>query len=120
MKEILAVGPNVNDRSRDRFYLAWHRGGVIMASSSDNGLDWSDAVQVSDDGSNIVAIPAVAPNGWVYAIWENYGTPGQGRIRFDISRDGGRTWGADSTTYFADINGFRDPASGNGRYFIPA
>src|SRR6185503_8482596 len=36
--------------------------------------------------------PAVGPNGEIYVVWENLHDAGLGKILFDLSLDGGRTW----------------------------
>jgi outer membrane protein OmpA-like peptidoglycan-associated protein len=103
-KEYIAVGPDVDDPSQDRFVVTWHRGNVIYASTSLDGINWTTAQKIGGltggDGENapfgnsIDAIPSFGSNGEIYVVWEEFGTPGVSRILFDASFDGGVTWGA--------------------------
>ncbi len=76
-----------NDSSRIRF-----------SRSTDRGLNWSNAVTVSDrsgdciDEDNTVegAVPCVGPNGEVYVSWA-----GPLGLMFDKSTNGGTNWGID-------------------------
>src|SRR5688572_32737923 len=88
-KEFIAVGPDYADLGEDLFVVVWHRGNVIYASSSRDGLVWNDdglgntgpPVVVSNRtaGSNtapprgnaIDSIPAFGPNGEIYVVWED-------------------------------------------------
>lgn len=78
---------NPNDSSRIRF-----------SKSTDQGLNWSDAVVISDVSGNCIdsdnttegAVPCVGPNGEVYVSWA-----GPLGIVLDKSFDGGQTWGQD-------------------------
>jgi Ca2+-binding RTX toxin-like protein len=104
-KEYLAVGPDVDDPDQDRFVVVWHERNVIYSSTStDGGETWSAPVIVSNAtaGSStdlpradtaIDSVPAFGPNGEIYVVWENYSDVGVSKIMFDISLDGGETWG---------------------------
>ncbi|HCY76992.1 MAG TPA: hypothetical protein DHV28_13810 [Ignavibacteriales bacterium] len=78
---------NPNDSSRIRF-----------SKSTDRGLNWSDAITISDrsgdcvDEDNTVegAVPCVGPNGEVYVSWA-----GPLGLMFDKSTDAGNSWGVD-------------------------
>ncbi len=78
---------DTNDRSRIRF-----------ARSVDGAASFEDAITISDttgdclDDDNTLegATPAIGKNGEVYVAWGGYG-----KIYFDKSTDGGRTWGKD-------------------------
>src|SRR6185436_18002941 len=108
-KEFIAVGPDVLDPSRDRFVVTWQRSGVIFASTSIDGVTWESPVIVggmdgatsghvpaprpSPTGHSIDAIPAVGPNGEIYVVWEDYSQTGSTKVVYDVSYDGGKTWG---------------------------
>ncbi|OLD63636.1 MAG: hypothetical protein AUI47_08595, partial [Acidobacteria bacterium 13_1_40CM_2_68_5] len=134
-KEYLAVGPDFANPAQDRFVVAWQRHHVIYASTSLNGVVWSVPVQVGGEtrptptsapagGHSIDSIPTVGPNGEIYIVWEEFGTAGQSRIKFDRSLDGGAHWATavgvpDTVIYTGSINPFNDPFS-LGQYNIPA
>ncbi len=108
-KEWLAVdmtsGPNHNN-----LYMCWtefdeygnsnpvYRSRIRFSRSIDHGVTWDSAKTISDITGNCVdedstvegAVPAVGPNGEIYASWS-----GPLGIMFDKSSDGGITWGAD-------------------------
>src|SRR5205807_2691738 len=58
--------------------------------------------------------------GEAYIVWEDFTTPGQGKLMFDRSFDGGVTWGTDQTLLSTNVNLFFDPFNGGGLYDIPA
>ncbi len=111
-KEYLAVGPDPGDPTQDLFVLAWHRGGVIYAATSSDGLSWSTPTKVggmdagssaaAPSGHSIDSMPFFGPDGQIYVAWEEYGTAGVSNLMFDSSLDGGVTWGGglDKTIYF--------------------
>jgi Ca2+-binding RTX toxin-like protein len=112
-KPYLAVGPDVDDPTQDRFIVTWNRSNVIYASTSLDGLTWTAPVVVGGltggsstaqpTGTSIDAIPSFGPNGEIYVVWEEYGTSGVSHLMFDVSLDGGATWGGgeDETVLFA-------------------
>ena len=122
-KEYMAVGPDPSDLSKDLFVTTWHRGRVIFFSSSSDGLAWSDPVVIGgldrttpaspvplgqvpqQRGTAIDSVPTFGPNGEIFVTWEEYPAAGVGRIMFDASFDGGKTWGAGQ-----DIKVFFDSA----------
>ncbi|MFH1144936.1 MAG: exo-alpha-sialidase [Candidatus Eisenbacteria bacterium] len=76
-------------------YLTWSRFGaarIMCVSSTDRGQIWSYAVQVSDGNSCQWPVPAVLGNGDLLIAWNGYTG---NTISYDISSDGGATWGAD-------------------------
>lgn len=116
-KEFIAVGPKFGDLSKDNFVVSWHRDGVIYVATSDDGIAWSTPAVIGGmtgtaltgnlavpTGFSIDAIPKVGPNGEIYVIWEDASTTGIGRLMFDVSFDGGVTWGGgldtDDRIYF--------------------
>jgi hypothetical protein len=117
-KEFVAVGPRYDDLGQDRFAVSWHRNGVIYASTSDDGIVWAPpqaignvtggsggTTPVQPSGTAIDAIPTFGPNGEIYVVWEDYGETGVSKVMFDVSLDGGVTWGVggnDVTVYFID------------------
>jgi Ca2+-binding RTX toxin-like protein len=121
-KDFIAVGPNPDDLSQDLFVVTWHRERVIYASTSTDGIAWNDPVVVGSvertdpaspvgaavpraRGTGIDAIPTFGSNGEIFVVWEEYPAAGVGRIMFDMSLDGGKTWGAGH-----DIKVFYDTA----------
>ncbi len=108
-KEFLGVGPDALDPTRDRFVLVFHERNVIYATTSLDGVAWSAPVAVSNvtSGSStdlpagdfaIDSIPAIGPNGEIYVVWENVAVQNQSKIMFDVSFDGGVTWGGGHDT----------------------
>lgn len=91
-------------------YLSWtefdvyksadtsHRSRIRFAVSDDKGRTFSEPVVVSDetgdcmDGDNTLegATVACGPNGEIYITWA-----GNGKLWFDVSYDGGKTFGED-------------------------
>jgi hypothetical protein len=99
-----AVGPD------GEVYVAWHNYSDIIeiTKSTDGGISFSDDVTIA----HIVPLPSPLPptqfrvnsfpsldidisggsyNGYIYAVWADYGT-GDGDIHFSRSTDGGATW----------------------------
>ena len=111
-KEFLAVGPDVDNLSQDRFYIGWQRGGTLLASSSTDGINWSAPVPVNDNaGTNGVdAQLAVGPQGELYYAWETFDSPS--RILVDKSVDGGANWGDDKLVANRDITLIGPPPFG--------
>lgn len=68
---------------------------ILFSKSTDKGETWSDALVISqypggcldDDNTTEGAVPAVSPEGDIYVSWSNHG-----KIYFDRSSDGGKTW----------------------------
>jgi outer membrane protein OmpA-like peptidoglycan-associated protein len=119
-KEFIAVGPDADDPTRDRFAVAWQRANVIFVSTSLDGINWTpphrvgNAHEADSDNSNqhlgdsIDSIPTFGPNGEIYVVWEDFSETGVGKIMFDVSLDGGRTWDVGSDKESVDIlNSFR-------------
>jgi hypothetical protein len=96
-KEWIAVDRTGGPRD-GRLYITWSRFNdveVMCVASSDHGVTWSAPVQVSDP--NVIgqwSVPIVLRNGNLLVAWDNYFNP---RIAYDISTDGGATWGTDRT-----------------------
>ncbi|HMC68384.1 MAG TPA: OmpA family protein, partial [Mycobacteriales bacterium] len=111
-KEFIAVGPDVLDPTKDRFAVTWQRHGVIYVSTYTAAEGWSTPAIVggiegtiatgdgtdpgayrAPSGHSIDAIPRFGPNGELYVVWEEWGTTGVSHVMFDVSYDGGKTWG---------------------------
>jgi len=95
---------------KDNIYLSWTEfdkyeskepgdfSRIRFARSVDGAQSFEEAITISDtigdclDDDNTLegATPAVGANGEVYLAWS-----GHGKIYFDKSTDGGRTWGKD-------------------------
>lgn len=109
-KEWLAGDVHSGSPFYGNIYLSWtefdvygsadtnHRSRIRFAVSNDKGQSFSEPVVVSDetgdcrDGDNTLegATVACGPNGEIYITWA-----GKGRIWFDVSYDGGKTFGVD-------------------------
>ncbi|TNE78222.1 MAG: exo-alpha-sialidase [Bacteroidetes bacterium] len=109
-KEWLSMDEFPGSKYRGSLYMSWtefdvygsenpeHRSRIRFAASRDTGLHFLEPVVVSDgtgdcqDGDNTLegATTAVGPNGDVYICWA-----GNGKIYFDKSEDGGKSFGKD-------------------------
>jgi hypothetical protein len=76
-------------------YIAWTQFNSVtiqFVASFDGGESWSEAAQVSDTAGSVQwPVPIVLKNGSVLVAWGN----NAGRIDYDISNDGGASWGTD-------------------------
>ncbi len=101
-KEWLAVNPYNNE-----IYMSWtefdkygskkpeDKSRILFSKSTDDGLTWRKPIQLSqfegnaldDDLTTEGAVPSVGPNGEIYVAWSY-----DGKIYFDKSTDGGKTW----------------------------
>ncbi|MFN0196126.1 MAG: pre-peptidase C-terminal domain-containing protein [Planctomycetaceae bacterium] len=118
-KDFFGIGPDVNNLSQDRLYLAYHVGAIQYINSSTDGVNWSAPTQVSDgSASGYNSQVAVDAAGKVYMAWQeiNDATPGVSRVRVDVSTDGGTTWGIDTTAYTSNVPVLVGPQ----RYNVPA
>ncbi len=118
--DISASSPYVNN-----LYAAWTDFGqpdpnpIEFARSTNNGATWTNEQNISGtvmttaefgQGVNL----ATGPNGEVYAVWAiNQGTSPftEGSIGFNVSTDGGVTWGAGSRA-ITSIRGIRTSSFG--------
>ncbi|MHB1278416.1 MAG: sialidase family protein [Bacteroidia bacterium] len=109
-KEWLAGDVHSGSPFYGNIYLSWtefdvygsadtnHRSRIRFAVSMDKGQSFSEPAVVSDetgdckDGDNTMegATVACGPNGEIYITWA-----GKGKIWFDVSYDGGKTFGVD-------------------------
>ena len=121
-KWMMATGSAPGAPSSRRIYIAWTQNvnegspavtdqRLVVASSADDGINWSGPVIINDSSGagaasiQINADPAVAPNGTVYVSWHD--VPGS-RVLFDRSTDGGVTWGTDISPT-GTTAGFKNP-----------
>jgi hypothetical protein len=96
-KEMIAV-----DRTggvRDGYvYIAWSRfyeTRIMCVRSGNRGVTWNSPVPVSDAGRSCQwPVPIVAAGGSLLVAWCDLNTP---RILYDISTNGGTSWGTDRT-----------------------
>ena len=92
---------------------------IAVAASTNSGVTFNAPVQVWDSGGDFGAWPAVAGDGTVYVVWDDYcgGTPAtvdsqtacpkpNGQILISKSTDRGATWSATPTTISATTLGF--------------
>jgi hypothetical protein len=112
---------------KNTVYVAYDlaTGGVFLAKSTNGGTVWSAPVRVDvldptpgidATGKTIYTMPAVAPNGDVYVVWEDYNgfTNVPSGIFVRRSTDGGATFGAQVKVTNTNIKVFENPT------FIPA
>jgi S-layer homology domain len=101
----LAVDRRATGQYAGQAYLAWHYSsgndvGIFVSHSSDSGLTWSSAKQVSDPANNYSSHPVldIASDGSVYAAYmrlENGCFCQPPGLLVNHSTDGGETWGGD-------------------------
>jgi hypothetical protein len=95
-KEWIAVDRSGGPRD-GHLYIAWTRFNddiIDFVRSTDRGATWSNPVQVSDPGYAVQwPVPIALRNGNVLVAWDDYNN----RIAYDISSNGGVSWGADRT-----------------------
>ncbi|MDY0080896.1 MAG: T9SS type A sorting domain-containing protein [Ignavibacteriales bacterium] len=126
-KNHLWVDKKVGSPYENRVYAAWtdfYSGSannycLAFKYSTNNGQTWSTQKNISvslansylDQGVNI----ATGPNGEVYAAWAIYqdGTvsTGEDGIGFNVSTDGGETWGTPRAIYLKSNFGIRGTLS---------
>jgi len=116
-KWMLATGPSPTNSAQQNVYIAWTQNisesgstdqRIVVSASTDGGATFSTPVIINDasisgtDSGNLTADPAVGPNGELYVAWHDISND---RILFDVSTDGGTTWGTDVqiTTSSADF-----------------
>ncbi|HKZ63653.1 MAG TPA: BNR-4 repeat-containing protein [Thermoplasmata archaeon] len=106
----VAVGPS------GTVYVAWQddRDGmadVFFSSSSDQGQTWSANVKVNDaSGFTEQRYPRIEVDAQerVFLVWSDFNLPNN-RVLFDVSTDGGASWGTDreigtpGNNWFADL-----------------
>jgi hypothetical protein len=120
-KPMLAIDQGLND-----IYVGFDqnpsdikRQPIAVATSTIEGVSFGAPVQVWDSGGDFGAWPAVAGDGTVYVVWDDYcgGTPTtvdtqsscpkpNGQILVSKSTDHGATWSATPTTISATTTGF--------------
>lgn len=130
-KNHLWVDKQVGSPYENRVYAAYtafiassaNNNKIEFRYSTNNGVNWSSAANIStgtvsgshDQGVNI----ATGPNGEVYAAWAVYdqfstGTYGEDAMGFNISTNGGQTWGTAKRVYAAPNFGVRtNPSAPN-------
>lgn len=98
-KQLIACDRADSSPYIDNVYCVWARfysTQIMFNRSVDGNLSWETPVAISDgSASRQWPVPAVGPNGEVYAAWCHLSSPRS--IRLDRSFDGGLTWGSDIT-----------------------
>jgi hypothetical protein len=93
-KEWTATDLNPASPFANNLYCSWTRFDsgteILLVRSTDEGINWSNPISVSDQSSVQGSFPAVGPNGELYVVWRH-----SGQIMFDKSTDGGVTFGTD-------------------------
>lgn len=112
------------DRNNGNIYVTWtqfdsygssspnHRSNIMFSKSLDSGMTWAPALRINEvdgdciDSDNTVegSVPAVGPNGEIYAAWS-----GPAGLVFDKSLDHGETWLANDI-FVSDLPGGWDIA----------
>ena len=111
-KEWLTVGPDRLNPGHERFYLGYDddsAGNVEKIFTSTDGLTWTGPVTVNPAGNGIDTHVSVAPDGTVYFIWDEFGTPNVSHVDFSSSTNDGATWSPTTTIFTSTINPFIAP-----------
>lgn len=102
-KEWIALDWTGGPRDGD-LYLAWSRFNevkIMCVSSADRGETWSAPVRVSDSGFECQwPVPVVLANGNLLVAWDVYD---EYVIAYDISTNGGATWGTDRVLTYTTL-----------------
>lgn len=100
-------GPDLAQDSQGNLYAVWSYvdvtwesqspNGIFFAKSTNGGNSFGPTIRVNDipNSEGIIAWRpsiAVAPNGIIYVIWEEYRWPNLGNVYFTKSTDGGSTF----------------------------
>jgi hypothetical protein len=107
----VAAGPDQAVAGRQAVYVSWTQNvnemvgmatqtdqRIVVSRSVDTGQTFSAPVIINDgsiagtETNNLFADPAVGPGGQVYVVWHRIGN---NQVAFDVSTDGGVTWGTD-------------------------
>ncbi len=103
-KEWIFYDPVETNPTYDNIFIIWRSfgpsQGIKFRKSADFGNTWSSTVHVSDVGSGQGANVASGVNGEIYAVWLN------GAIMFDISYDGGESFGLDKVIDYINDNDY--------------
>jgi hypothetical protein len=104
----LATGPDPNNLAQQNVYIAWTQNRsesgdtdqrIVVSRSTDGGQTFSTPLVINDasiagaETGNVMADPAVGPNGEVYVSWFNRQSE---EVFVDRSLDGGLTFGTDT------------------------
>ena len=96
-KEWATTDLNASSPYANNLYCSWTRFSsgteILLVRSTDEGINWSSPVSVSDLSNVQGSFPAVGPNGELYVTWLGFNNTRQ--IMFDKSTDGGVTFGTD-------------------------
>lgn len=98
-KEWLETDRNPGSPHINNIYMSWTRfsgnTGIKLARSTNGGVNWSDAISVSDQTGGVQGSDlAVGPAGEVYVTWLDVNSPDD-VIKFDKSTNGGLSFGTD-------------------------
>lgn len=92
-KEWIFNDPVTSNPTYDNIFIVWRSFGpsygIKFRKSQDNGATWSSTVNVSNNQSGQGANVASGTNGDIYVTWLDNG------IFFDVSSDGGNSFGQD-------------------------
>ncbi len=123
-KNHLTVDKKPGSPYENRVYAAWtafvssspNNNNIEVRYSTDNGATWSASANISaaiNAGSHNQGVNlATGPNGEVYATWAVYdqwasGSYGEDAIAYNVSTNGGVTWGTPKKIYTAPNFGIR-------------
>ncbi|MFO8130379.1 MAG: T9SS type A sorting domain-containing protein [Bacteroidales bacterium] len=103
-KEWIFHDPVETNPTHNNIFIVWRSFGpsygIKFRKSADNGTTWSNTVAVSDAGFGQGANVASGVNGEIYTVWLG------GGIMFDVSYDGGETFGTDKSISFVYENDY--------------
>jgi hypothetical protein len=108
-RDAVVVDNNPASPFVDSVYVGYDEANVSNAAhvwySRDGKGGWVKSPKINDAGGTIGVNPATAPNGNVYAVWEDWAAK---KVFFDKSTDGGATWSTDKTvtTYRTNTTSF--------------
>jgi hypothetical protein len=110
-RDMVVVDTSGSSPKKGHVYIGYDDANASNAAyvlySSDGFGSWTRSPKINDAGNTIGVNASVAPDGTLYAVWEDY--PNK-RIMIDKSTNGGQTWGTDHL-----VQNYRLPT---GNFFI--
>jgi len=100
-KELITCD-RTNSPYSDNLYISWTRfpeTNIYLVRSTNQGINWSSPIRVSDISNNQWSVPCVDKNGYVHVFWLNYY---YSAIMHDVSYNGGISFGQDNIVQYVD------------------